>query len=130
MASPHQLPPSDLGWLAAIIDGEGCLRVRKDGRPEISVEMRSLKTIAHLRDLVGGNTYHRFRRGSHFYRWFLPTKVAIEFLEALLPHFVTKQAQAEALLKFLIVRAHNRRRQDPALLTQIRAELTALKRGG
>jgi len=106
---------TDLAYLAGLIDGEGCLRVKRSqpyrhltGRinPAYSctmhVRMVDEPAIAFLRDTLGGwgwreKTAH-CASGRPLYCWQATDADAERIIRALLPYFRVKRAQAENLL--------------------------------
>lgn len=103
-------------WLAALIDGEGCLSVkvwrghrRNDGtlgnaayRPRITIHMASRRVIDRAAWAIGGSQrVHRTPRPGNWrttYRveWFGDDAVSV--LTCVLPHLIEKQGQALLLM--------------------------------
>lgn len=55
---------SDIIWAAGIIDGEGCIRLSKNGNyyyPRLTVEMTHKPTIVRLHEMLGGSI-HKVKR--------------------------------------------------------------------
>lgn len=128
-----------IAWAAGLIDGEGHIgigsqqpryRGRKDGQlspiayhVRLSVEMTDEKTVRRLAELFGNKVTTRRRRskdGRSFYKrqwgWKVSGRTCEPVLRELLPHLVTKQAEASVALEWFDIprykwRAGNERRE-------------------
>lgn len=92
-----------LAYLAGLIDGEGCLRINKEGRTGITVTNTDLKMIAWIKENFGGKLY---KEDKTKYGWRIcyrveirKTKDVLKLLKAVLPYMITKREKAEELIK-------------------------------
>ncbi len=111
-----------LGYLAGIIDGEGCLGIRKVTAPEtlrqrkaerigavystyISVGMIDKRPLDLLQSYFGGSIREeRVPDRRSIWRWAITSRpVALKMLTVLVPYLIVKQGQAEAIIKFCSV---------------------------
>ena len=99
-------PTTDIAYLAAIIDGEGCInissRMAKGGiRPSFRLELIIANNyrpmLAHLRVLWGGSI-HETRRGHYQLRF--GARDTAQALKLCLPYFLVKGIQAKIALDF------------------------------
>ena len=104
---------SDLGYVAGIIDGEGCIsiaKIRKSNRTggfeynlRISVEHTNEWLIKWLQFNFEGSVHFR-KRGSDKWKgtwaWQIAASKAAEFLLLILPYLKIKQSHAELALQF------------------------------
>lgn len=99
------------GYLAGIIDGEGCITIGA-GRKETCTNYNSIimvtntnkKIIDWLQQQFGGNYYKIPASGNckEAYRWrFLKQKEIEKLLLAILPYLIIKREQAIVLLEFV-----------------------------
>lgn len=96
----------DLAWLAGIIDGEGCIRIRKKSNKlhwfiTILINSSDLYMIPHVNDLIPG-TISRFCKsyGSDQLGWEITGKRAYYLLKDLLPYLRVKHEQAAKAIEF------------------------------
>ena len=96
-------------WVAGIIDGEGCIRIKKPvgkhpGGLLLSVRMTHLATITRLREITGvGPVIMLKRRTSNLkmvYDWTAKSQEAAAVLRCCFPVLVTKKAQAKLALQY------------------------------
>lgn len=128
-------------YTAGIIDGEGCISVRKDRGLLIQVANTDLDLLVWIRDHWGGRLYavgyvRKPRpRCKPLFLWNMYGKDAIWILEILLPFLIVKKAQALVALKLKNVMGkfdpYHRERNVPwrALRDQVYEELKLLKKG-
>lgn len=104
------LTESQLAYLAALIDGEGCLSIVKIGKAGAgySCKITVVNTAPQLpeiwREYGVGRLYLKTNRPAGHkpcYHWIMSANVCRALLPLLLPHLRIKQAQAQLLLKFL-----------------------------
>ncbi|WP_029083392.1 nucleoside 2-deoxyribosyltransferase [Bradyrhizobium sp. th.b2] len=108
-APAHTIDHNHLGWLAALIDGEGCVyvvrRVRDSGSPcfefRIQVTMTDKEMIdaAYQRSNGLGVITGPYKRSNNpqwreAWRWTVNNKDAAILAQAIYPHLVIKRAQA------------------------------------
>lgn len=101
------------GYLAGIIDGEGCITIGRGFRPNgtinynaiLMVTNTDLKVIKWLHEQFGGSYYKS--KPNNFvskesYRWRMLKKAEIELmLLAIIPYLIIKKEQAKILLEFV-----------------------------
>ena len=98
-----------LGYMAGIIDGEGCIRLgRNKGNGQyqmmIQVGMVELHAISLLQETFGGNIREeRVPNRRSIYRWVLGKREeVINFIEVMEPLLLIKQPQLQVLKKWLL----------------------------
>lgn len=122
----------DLAWAGGIIDGEGCIHIKRDRATATSkhrsdhyallllVTMVEKGTIQHLRDLfeVGRVFAHTPKGCRTAYRWQCYPNDAAYVLSLVLPFLRNKYQQAMVAMEFLDLGSglHGRERTDPTLL--------------
>lgn len=108
---------TDLAYLAGLIDGEGCIRVKKS-KPRndrstptytaaVHVRMVDEPAIAFLSATLGG-WYYKERphsRGRPLYCWQATGRVADAALRAVRPYLRIKGPQADVALELAVLRA-------------------------
>lgn len=101
----------ELAWIAGIIDGEGCIDLRKTEYPSgnnsyqpiISVEMTHKETIYRLQELFNlGSIYYRSRKANHknAYNWTVCSDNAFYVAKLIKDYVFTKLEQINLLLEF------------------------------
>ena len=111
---PLGLTPTDVAWLAGIVDGEGYVDFR--GSPTIQVETVSPELVYEPEAMFGGSVTHRIKKNTRVFRWSIYGKKAVELLLLMLPYLRYKKPQAEIVIccgKFPVksaMRASNDRR--------------------
>jgi DNA modification methylase len=93
----------DARWLAALIDAEGCIVVKRcqhSGRsdtfaPQVSLGGTSLAFISEFARLAGyGNVLERSGKNAPMFYWQVANNVARDFLHRIYPWLIVKQRQA------------------------------------
>ena len=104
---------TDLAWTAGIIDGEGCIHIRKSQaygahlfpRYELNLSVRMCHegTIRRLQALFGGTIFYEKGDETRLERWnWSPCRtIGGEVLQKVKPYLVTKKLEAKAALEFL-----------------------------
>lgn len=112
---------TDIAWAAGIIDGEGCILIRrtepkrKQVNPTytcmVTVNMCDVKTVKRLRQLLGVGVVYALsnhapnsitgRRASPQSRWRCVCRDAEKVLKILRPYIFTKAREADIALSFL-----------------------------
>ena len=90
------------GWLAGIVDGEGCLSVRRNGRmPSIAVGMTDETAVrrCHAITDVGSVIIQKTSRQKPLYLWRVYGHDALDVAWLLLPLLITKKAAAVAMIE-------------------------------
>jgi len=110
---------ADLGWLAGIIDGEGCIAAySKDGkiRLDVTVDTTSPKMEKHIRKIYKKHDiWHTEcvkQAGKNSTRPVLRVRVAkklgvIRLLKLLLPYLINKKQEAKALIEWYETKGHH-----------------------
>jgi hypothetical protein len=87
----------DVYYLAALIDGEGCIsvRLRKRGHnyARVRVGMRDPEAVIWAYRKFGG-TYHLDKKGTHF--WTMNGVIAVSLLEVISPYLKLERRQKSA----------------------------------
>lgn len=103
------MKPEDIGWVAGIFDGEGCVHVSKATTPygvqyqlKLSVSNTDPGMICRLVRLLGGNFRPEKQKGNRkeVYKWYIQGRGAIRVIKLMLPYLVTRKEQAEVALEF------------------------------
>jgi hypothetical protein len=116
---PHPLTDAQVGWLAGIIDGEGCITISKQkagagGRVNpsyrlfLKVTMGHLEAVERVRDLLDvGSVHVQNARQRHdgvlwnqAWAWWVSANEAAAVLRFLRPHLVVKAAEADVAMEF------------------------------
>ena len=134
---------TELAWAAGIIDGEGCILVRRTKRPGggspiftliVSVNMTHRPTVARLAEIFHcGGCWANPPRGARrrpMYLWTICTKNARAILRRIRPYLVTKAHQADLAEAFSALPVWRGRPRGgiPAALVRERERLYALMR--
>ena len=53
----NKLPDYDRGWIAALIDGEGCLSITKTGYPRLQIWNTNRRFLERAQILIGGSLH-------------------------------------------------------------------------
>lgn len=91
------------GWLAGIIDGEGCFTIERDGRcPSLRVGMTDKAAIERCRDITGVGSV-RLRELKHrdkpVWLWCVYGATCRDIAWLMLPLLTTKKNHAAAIVK-------------------------------
>lgn len=98
---------ADRAWLAAMVDGEGCIamhrrmseeRKRPTFAPVVQVANTNLGLLERCQQVAGVGTISHSDRGRNrrIYRWCVMSNQARQLLRELYPHLIAKQPQARA----------------------------------
>lgn len=105
---------TDLAYIAGIVDGEGCIRIKKakayrcQGRvtpgyhASIQIKMVDEPAIRFIAETLGGWYYKQEKNckgGRLLYCWAASDKKAADIIRTLLPYLRIKKTQAEAVLE-------------------------------
>jgi deoxycytidine triphosphate deaminase len=102
--------PYDVGYLAALLDGEGNISIVDDGKghlyPRVTITNTNRELLARAQQLIGGGTIHSQERENPthktVYRLIIVRKMEVyNFLGLVYPHLVEKQQQALEALKLI-----------------------------
>jgi len=104
-----KLSARNLGYMAAIIDGEGCVRIQRERILRISVGNTSTKLFKFLNKKIGGELFRlkrgmgkgsQFKRRKPFYSWRIAGDSAHFLLLKILDDLIIKREAAKWALKF------------------------------
>ena len=93
----------ELGYLAGLIDGEGCIRIQKtiyksisSLYPSIAIQMTDLKAIEFVSEITSIDYHGPYQYGKNksYWAWYAIGKKAIDLLDVITPHLKIKQKQA------------------------------------
>jgi LAGLIDADG-like domain len=89
-------------YLAGFFDGEGCVRVDKQGRMIVQVGNTSLEVLKKYRLYWGGSIAVQpvKRRRKAMWQWRIGGDAAQVFLEMILDFLVVKRHQAQAAIRY------------------------------
>src|SRR5712692_9343337 len=135
------LTDHEIGWLAGIMDGEGCIGVyrnKRNGIPanhqlRLSVSNTDPLMIYELKRLCGGRTRMAARKANPNWHsswlWDLGGRRAITLLRTLAPYHISKREQAQLAISFIPVSPGTRERTPIQKLAneELRLKLRALK---
>lgn len=94
-------PLEHLTWLAALVDGEGCIGVRWDKASRTHV-LRLRVSNSHrglLEKIVERFGGHASRSNDQMWEWYLLNANAEELIRLIRPHLVIKRAQADLAIR-------------------------------
>jgi hypothetical protein len=99
----------DYGWIAGIIDGEGCLGSYTNGKGRIGqrsllqVGNTDLRILEHLKLLCGGIIFECTRtdrpKSKRIWTWRLYGGSLFKLLETIQPFLISKRDKADEILK-------------------------------
>lgn len=100
-----------LAYIAGILDGEGCITIIRQKRKSYKLgwqyQLRIIVSNADrwlcyfLKQEFGGSVQECFSpTNTKMYRWYLTSRKALNFLEAVLPYIHIKKSQAEVAIEF------------------------------
>ncbi len=136
-----ELTPMQLGYIAGIIDGEGCIRIRQNGKTgngcvSLHVANTDLEVLNILKEWTGLGFVYQSRKKKYnsntcraLYAWELSPKDCNELLVVISDLLIIKQKQAKYALLYqqLIVEGKGRPTKENLdtrikLASQIKAE--------
>ena len=101
----------NIGYLAGLIDGEGCISAYYDKnnaspRIRVSVVNTDKKMIDWIKKYYGGYTHHRRFRQDNWkdcYAWIInPSRKDKSLIESLIPLLITKKRQMKLVLEYIV----------------------------
>lgn len=113
----------DVIYTAGLFDGEGYVSIlHSDSRPNnysirVGISMTHLPTIDFLVSRFGGSFLEKKVTGNRKdqYTWYCGNKLALDFLEKVLPFLITKKNQAVLALSFPLTKRGSTGRNRPVL---------------
>ncbi len=99
----YPLREIDAAWLAAVIDGEGCIQIHQQRRPselncvdsfqvDLSVGMMTPEVVQRCYEITGLGSCHQQNRG--VWDWSVRGQQAAQLLRAIYPYLLGKRKQA------------------------------------
>lgn len=86
---------ADVCYAAGFIDGEGCIRINKNGSIELTIINTGLPSLLKIKDLFGGDVSQRKQKvNKEQYQYRLYGEGAVNALSLLVPFLIEKQSQA------------------------------------
>jgi hypothetical protein len=139
--------PTEIAYLAGIIDGEGCFAMhRRRGThifgTQLQIGNTDVRMLHWVREHFGGSVKFEKRSQSHhkpMWRWASATSELESITRAVLPFLIVKREQAELFLAYratVSVASHEWRRKDGApesvkvARQRIHAKLSTLNQRG
>jgi hypothetical protein len=121
----------DLAWAAGIVDGEGSISARFLGsgvQPRLKIGMTHKPTIERLREIFPNiGLYREFNRTikgwKRVFEWSIYCQQVTDVLIPLLPYLVTKQKQAQILIKLSLTSKNKQGRYQGIEGKRIQAKL-------
>lgn len=116
----YEQSPATLGYLAGIVDGEGCIVARIDGRGHLVLRLEIANTSETLMEWLvetfGGRANPRMREMQRTcFTWSVGTGRAVPILTAIAPYMKIKRRQAELFLEIARIADESRRAGSNAL---------------
>ena len=111
----NYLTEAEKGYLAGIIDGEGCIRLARKKKKKINVYVAcvivtntNLELLQFLKDTTAIGIIYKYEKAGKqnwnpCHRWQIVTKQARELLEILLPYLRLKKEVARLVLSSPII---------------------------
>ena len=100
------LNPTDVAYVAGLVDGEGCIgvyynNVTKHFQLRVQIQMIDKNPLEMADKIVKGNWYEVVRNGNRrdVITWLVLNSKAEQFLQSILPFLKGKKKQAECALK-------------------------------
>jgi len=110
----HNLPLTDIAYIAGLFDGEGCVSVvsgirKRPGRKNdklrnehslhVSISNQHIPTLTYIKNATGLGNIYRDAKDRINFKWIVDCVRAMEFLKVLLPYLKIKKPQAELAIK-------------------------------
>lgn len=104
----------DFAYMAGLLDGEGCIRVRLYQRNKISVivtiQMTEQNALLLFKKYFGGGLRQKKEKtkgGLPVFRYYASRRVAIKLLKSLYPYLILKKARADLAFKVESIKLSN-----------------------
>ena len=123
----------DIGWLAGIIDGDGCISIDENKVVRIIIIMTDEKTIYHIKDLTKIGSITKINcsishpKWKDQYKWIIYNNDTINILNKIKDHLIIKQLHAELALEYLTKKKLNIKHEDLKVIYEKIKELNARK---
>lgn len=134
------MTPAEMGWVAGILDGEGCIGLYRNsvrGVPKnhalrVSVGNCDGRIIERLQELCGGRVRVAKRQANPRWRtqilWDVSGYEALKLLEIMEPFLIGKAAEARLALQVVMVGRHRRRTPEQVQFNEnLRQQLRVFK---
>lgn len=127
--------PCELAWAAGIVDGEGCIYIRRNISPvgtenyalAVKVVMTHEATVRRIHRIFNlgsvGLTHRASPNHKQAWTWKAMSRQAERVLTSILPWLYTKQDQADIALEFMRVPVATGGRKTPASIQDERVRL-------
>ncbi len=90
----------DAAWLAAMIDGEGCVEVNQRRVSVINTDMRLLDEVQRIAGCGSVYRHGSDERGKQCYRWATRAKAnVVSVLSFVLPSLIAKRDKADLVIR-------------------------------
>lgn len=104
-SEPRSLTEGEIGWIAGLVDGEGCVGLMKVTGPlrlVLRITMTDRRAPDRLQALVGGTVQPSTARPPRqpAWCWYCRQRDLPGLLRILLPHLVVKREEVEAALEY------------------------------
>lgn len=100
-----KVSPTDISYIAGLLDGEGCIQIRK-GKSSgwscyISISNTNRECLEFVQLRFGGHIYGSPKKNSNYivYQWNIRSLKAMEFAKAVKPFSIIKRKQLETFLR-------------------------------
>lgn len=135
MSKLDEMPEWQIGWTAGMIDGEGCLYIRrkKDGYYSVAIQVTSTcyAAVAMLLNITGLGTIEQQKpygvnKAKHkpCYRWTVYARLDIHTLASKIrPYLLIKREQADVMISFC---EHHIAGKELGMLEQCRLKMKEL----
>ena len=111
----EHLTAAEMGYLAGLIDGEGCISIMSQGSKQrksrrfalrVAIKMTHLGVLKYVQTLIGGSIQSEIEsqniRWKKQHRWIIARRSEVKaLLTALAPYLIVKRGQAELALRFI-----------------------------
>ena len=105
----NELTEAELGYLAGLLDGEGCINITKDGpryyKLQVTFSQTNEALLSHWQQRTGiGKVYLKPVRGrnrSDCWEWHMNHQRAATLLRAILPYVILKKQEATVAIEFM-----------------------------
>ena len=127
--------PYDVGYLAALLDGEGSITIADNGKghlyPRVTITNTNRELLARAQQMIGGGTIYTQERDNPkhktVYRLIIVRKMEVyNFLGLVYPHLIEKQEQAIEALRLIKLKDRepvvDPKEFDAEMVTEIRGD--------
>lgn len=129
---------TELSYAAGIIDGEGCIFVDKNGRPDykhctilVNIGNTDGRIIAWFIKTFGGRVKTDFNLDTgtrHCYIWYMKGNKAFKLLNQISPLLIIKKEQAETAILFYKLKTREHSKERTTLMKELDVLIKSQKR--